>query len=205
MREIEQLHAHYAQPALTIDISPPSVLTGGAPLSLGGPVAAPAEPISHAFGEKWNRNPRVLWSVVFVVGAAAMFLIGSSLGKREAHAQTNEAVPTVAAANALPAASEPAAPVAVGHEWPARTERPEVTPTALATVPAASAVSADSAKISLPKQEPAKAPASAVTSARPITSAPLAAAPAKSAAAAPAQATRSTAQQAAPTHDIKMF
>lgn len=83
MREIEQLHAHYAQPALTIDISPPSVLTGGAPLSLGGPVAAPAEPISHAFGEKWNRNPRVLWSVVFVVGAAAM----SSLAAHSASAK----------------------------------------------------------------------------------------------------------------------
>ena len=205
MRDIEQLHAHYAQPALTIDITPPSVLTGGAPLSLGGPVPAPAEPVSHAFSEKWNWNPRVLWSAVFVVGAAAMFLIGSSLGKREARAQNNDAIPTVAAADVLPAASEPAAPAAAGHEWPARAEKPEAVPVARADVPPASSVSADSAMISLPKQEPAKAPVSAVPSTRPISSAPMAPTPAKSAAAAPAQATRSTAQQAAPTHDIKMF
>ncbi|KAI3590444.1 very large tegument protein (plasmid) [Cupriavidus sp. U2] len=207
MREIEQLHAHYAQPALTIDISPANVLTGGAPLSLGGPAVAPTEPISRTFAEKWNRNPRVLWSVVFVVGAAAMFIFGSSLGKREARAQTNGAGPAVAvgAPAAVPAASEPAALTAAGHEWPTRSEMPESAPAARAEVPPASAVPADSARISLPKQEPAKVPASAVPSTRPISSAPMAPAPARPAAAAPPQATRSTAQQAAPTHDIKMF
>ena len=209
MREIEQLHAHYAQPALTIDISPANVLTGGAPLSLGAALSSPpTEPISHTFAEKWTRNPRVLWSIVFVVGAAAMFVFGSSLGKREARAQPNEAGPTVAvgAPAAVAVASEPAALTAAGHEWPTRSETLEAAPAAArADFPPASAVSADGASISLPKKEPTKVPASAGPSARAISSAPMAPAPARSAAAAPPQATRSTAQQAAPTHDIKMF
>lgn len=199
MREIEQLHAQYAQPTLTIDISPSPARTAPSQFQLGnGTSTSGADGISATTWGGKSVTPRALWAVVFAVGAAAMFLIGSSMGKRDVRAQNAQPSAVVSAPEPTPAPSTDAQRVAAPHEWPVRTD----TASAAAAVPrsatATPASAADTAKITLPPQEPPK-----VSSPPPK----AAAAPAKAAAPiAPAQSPRpAVSQQPAPARDIKLF
>ncbi|RZT29075.1 hypothetical protein [Cupriavidus agavae] len=192
MREIEQLHAQYAQPALTIDISPSPAIASPSPLRLGN--ATDAVQLPSPAG--WVTSLRALWAVVFAVGAAAMFLIGSSMGKREVRSQ-NAAAATPATAATAPAASEALA-AAQPHEWP---QRSNVGAPVTAQQPAAEIEAPASAtqapRIALPKSEAAK-PA---LSAAPPTAAPTTAAKPVTNAAPRA----ATSQQPVSNRDVKLF
>ncbi|SPS02225.1 hypothetical protein [Cupriavidus taiwanensis] len=112
MRDIEQLHAHYAQPPLTIDISP-----AGAPVAqlgyAGVSSTSAAAPASKQFAAL-RRNQRLLWGIAFVAAAAAMFAIGSSIGKREMRASSDRDQPVQAASEAPARATADSS----DHEWP---------------------------------------------------------------------------------------
>jgi cytoskeletal protein RodZ len=208
MREIEQLHAQYAQPALTIDISPSPARPAVSPLRLGTAMSGAGGDETHVTSPAgWVANPRALWAVVFVIGAAAMFLIGSSIGKRDARAQISEAAPAASASPSSPASAGQAPPGPEAHEWPVRNETTDSTIAAASTVATTPASAADTPKITLPKQEPAKAPSPSTKSASPAASATMPTVPAKAQAPAPsAQGSRpAISQQAAPSRDIKLF
>lgn len=112
MRDIEQLHAHYAQPPLTIDISP-----AGAPVAqlgyAGVSSTSAAAPASSQFAAL-RRNQRLLWGIAFVAAAAAMFAIGSSIGKREMRASNDRDQPVQAASEAPARATAESS----DREWP---------------------------------------------------------------------------------------
>ncbi|MCO4865759.1 conserved hypothetical protein [Cupriavidus taiwanensis] len=112
MRDIEQLHAHYAQPPLTIDISP-----AGAPVAhfgyAGVSSTSAAAPASSQFAAL-RRNQRLLWGIAFVAAAAAMFAIGSSIGKREMRASSDRDQPVQAASETSARATAETS----DHEWP---------------------------------------------------------------------------------------
>ncbi|MFJ4291299.1 hypothetical protein ACIP1U_16170 [Cupriavidus sp. NPDC089707] len=112
MRDIEQLHAHYTQPPLTIDISPAAVPV--AQLGYGGVSSAPAVTPASGHFAAWGRNPRLLWGLAFVAAAATMFAIGTSIGKREIRASSDRDQPVQSASEA------PARAIADSndHEWP---------------------------------------------------------------------------------------
>lgn len=207
MREIEQLHAQYAQPALTIDISPSPARSSTPPLWLGNDTSGSrgTGTSAHASGN-WSVTPRALWAAVFVVGAAAMFLIGSSMGKRDARAHSSDGpAAAVSAPEAKPSASSQAQPEPHSHEWPVRSDATAVTSLTPASGAASLVETPDTPRITLPSQEPVKPTAPAPKPAPAPAAAPSA--PAKAAApVAPAQSARSTvSQQAAPNRDIKLF
>lgn len=112
MRDIEQLHAQYAQPPLTIDISA-GVATTAPHLGYGGTSTAPEEASTSPFAFALRGNPRLLWGLGFVAAAALMFIIGTSIGKRESRAGAEQVQPlhSAADASARDAAGD-------GHEWP---------------------------------------------------------------------------------------
>ncbi|MBP0624790.1 hypothetical protein [Cupriavidus consociatus] len=111
MRDIEQLHAHYAQPPLTIDISP-----AGAPVAqlgyAGVSSTSAAAPASKQFAAL-RRNQRLLWGLAFVAAAATMFAIGTSIGKREMRAANDRDQPVQAASEAPARATAESS----DHEW----------------------------------------------------------------------------------------
>ena len=219
MRDIEQLHAQYAQPPLTIDITA-GVAAAAPHLGYIGTSSAPAKASTPPFPFASNGNPRLLWGLGFVAVAALMFAIGTSIGKRESRAGSEQVQP-------LHSASDASAHNAAGdgHEWPRKSDSVAATEagqsaavpvTAEAAVAPATAASA----VAVPEEQtrdrsPAESKAETVK--RPA--APPAPAPAPSrAATVPAQAktaqqlptsaapARNTAAQHAnsPT-DIKMF
>lgn len=225
MRDIEQLHAQYAQPPLTIDISPAGAAT--APhLGYGGTSTAPAKASTSPFPFALRGNPRLLWGLSFVAAAALMFIIGTSIGKRESRAGTEQVQPLHSASDA-----SARVPAADGHEWPRKTNNvpasevaqstvlPVSAEAAVASASAASAAAvpaeqprerspaepkAETVKRSAAPAAPALAPAPAPAPARAAT----VPAPAKTAQQLPTSAVpaRNTAAQHAnsPT-DIKMF
>ncbi|NYI02872.1 hypothetical protein [Cupriavidus plantarum] len=208
MREIEQLHAQYAQPTLTIDVSPSPARSSTPPLWLGNENSGGfGKEASAPAGGNLSVPPRALWVAVFVVGAAAMFLIGSSMGKRDARTHSSDGpAAAVSASEAGPSAASQAEPEPHSHEWPVRGDANNVTSPASGAAPLAAA--ADTQRITLPSQEPVKSTAPAPKPA-PAPAAPAAAAsaPAKAAApVAPAQIARPVASpQAAPNREIKLF
>jgi len=208
MREIEQLHAQYAQPALTIDISPSPARSSTPPLWLGNENSGGfGKEASAPAGGNLSVPPRAWWAAVFVVGAAAMFLIGSSMGKRDARTHSSDGpAAAVSASEAGPSAASQAEPEPHSHEWPVRGGANNVTSPASGAAPLAAA--ADTPRITLPSQEPVKPTAPAPKPA-PAPAAPAAAAsaPAKAAApVAPAQIARPVASpQAVPNREIKLF
>ena len=116
MRDIEQLHAQYAQPPLTIDISAGVAAT--APyLGYGGTSSAPAKASTSPFSVALRGNPRLMWGLGFVAAAALMFIIGTSIGKRESRASTE---PVQAIQSSSDASSRAA--VGDGHEWPRKSD-----------------------------------------------------------------------------------
>lgn len=152
MRDIEQLHAQYAQPPLTIDISPAGAAT--APhLGYGGTSSAPANPSTSPFPFALGRN-QLLWGLGFIAIAALMFAIGTSIGKRESRAGTEQMQP-------LPSASDAFArvPAGNGHEWPRKTNNvpaSEVVQSTVLPVSAEAAVaSASTASVApVPEEQP---------------------------------------------------
>ncbi|TDF62901.1 hypothetical protein [Cupriavidus sp. L7L] len=218
MRDIEQLHAQYAQPPLTIDIS--AGVTATAPyLGYGGTSSAPAKASTSPFPFALRGNPRLMWGLGFVAAAALMFAIGTSIGKRESRASTESV-------QALQSASDASARAAAGdgHEWPRKSDSASASEagqsTALpasaeAVVSLAQAASGASAvtvpveqtrerSTAEPKAEAVKRSATAPAPARAATvPAPAKTAPQLPTSAAP---TRSTAaQQANSPTDIKML
>lgn len=205
MREIEQLHAQYAQSTLTIDISPSSSPSprAASPLRLGNAVhGADGGAEAAAVPGRWVPPPRALWAVVFVVGATAMFLIGSTMGKREVRSQ-NTAAPAPAAAVSSAASAGQALPAAEPLEWPQRNEASEAIQQASAVV-AAPASNAEAPKIVLPKQEAAK-PSPSPTKSVPAIATPVVPTTAPAKVAAPTPPRPAVPQQAAPNRDIKLF
>lgn len=116
MRDIEQLHAQYAQPPLTIDITA-GVAAAAPHLGYSGTSSAPAKASTPPFPFALNGNPRLLWGLGFVAVAALMFAIGTSIGKRESRAGSDQVQPLQSASDASPrdAAGD-------GHEWPRKSD-----------------------------------------------------------------------------------
>ncbi|MCY1197491.1 hypothetical protein D9M68_152450 [compost metagenome] len=221
MRDIEQLHAQYAQPPLTIDISP-GVAATAPHLGYSGNSTAPAKASTSPFPFPLRGNPRLLWGLGFVAAAALMFAIGASIGKRELRASNEPVQP-------LQSASEASARAASGdgHEWPpkGRVSASEpaqgpVLPVAEAAAMPASAASAVAVPAEQPRErspaEPraetvkrsAAPPAPAPTPAPAPARAAAAPAPAKTAQQLPtsaAPARNTAAQHASSPTDIKMF
>lgn len=217
MRDIEQLHAQYAQPPLTIDISP-GVAATAPHLGYGGASSTPAKASTSSFPFALRGNPRLLWGLGFVAAAALMFAIGTSIGKRESRASTEQVQPLQSAsdASARDAAGD-------GHEWPRRSDSvsaseaaqstllPVSAEAAVAPASAASAVTvpaeqtrerspAEPRAETVKRSAAAPAPAPARTATVP--------APAKTPQQLPtsaAQARNTAAQQASSPTDIKMF
>ncbi|ABF13083.1 MULTISPECIES: hypothetical protein [Cupriavidus] len=210
MREIEQLHAQYAQPALTIDISPSPARSSTPPLWLGNDNSGGfGKEASAPAGGNLSVPPRALWAAVFVVGAAAMFLIGSSMGKRDARTHSSDGpAAAVTASEAGPSAASQAEPEPHSHEWPVRGDANNVTSPTPASGAAPLAAAADTPRITLPSQEPVK-PIAPAPKPAPAPAAPAAAASAPAKAAAPvvpAQIARpAVSPQAAPNREIKLF
>ena len=210
MREIEQLHAQYAQPALTIDISPSPARSSPPPLWLGNDTRGDVgRGTSATASGSWAVTPRALWAAVFVVGASAMFLIGSSMGKREARTHSPDGpAAAVSASEAGPSAASQAEPEPHSHEWPVRGDSNNVISPTPASGAAPLAAATDTPRIALPSQESVKPTAPAPKPA-PAPAAPAAAAsaPAKAVApVAPAQIARpAVSPQAAPNREIKLF
>ncbi|WP_061958181.1 hypothetical protein [Cupriavidus pauculus] len=203
MREIEQLHAQYAQPTLTIDISHSPARTAPSQFRLGnGTSASGADGISASTGGGKSVTPRALWAVVFAVGAAAMFLIGSSMGKRDARGQNAQPSAVVSAPEPTPAAPIDAQSSSAPHAWPVRTDAASAAAAVPRSATATPASVADTAKITLPPQEPPK-----VSSPPPKAAAASSSAPAKAAAPiGPAQSPRpAVSQEPASARDIKLF
>ncbi|MWL91380.1 hypothetical protein GA566_28615 [Cupriavidus sp. SW-Y-13] len=207
MREIEQLHAQYAKPALTIDISPSPARPSASPLRLGAAMSGAGGDDAHVASPGGRVvNPRALWAVVFVVGAAAMFLIGSSMGKRDARAQSSEFALAASAPGSIPASAGQAQPGPVAHEWPARNEAVDAVIAPSSTVAATPASAADAPKIALPKPEPVKPSSPPTKAVSPAISAATPTVQAKAPAPAPSvQARPAVPQQAVPSRDIKLF
>lgn len=210
MREIEQLHAQYAQPALTIDISPSPARSSTPPLWLGNDTRGNVGTGKSAPASgNWTVTPRALWAAVFVVGAAAMFLIGSSMGKRDARTHGSDGpAAAVSASEARPSAASTPEPERHSHEWPVRSDANNVTGPTPASGAAPLAAAADTPRIALPSQEPVK-PTTPAPKPAPAPAVPAAAAsaPAKAAApVAPAQIARpAVSPQGAPNREIKLF
>lgn len=161
MREIEQLHAQYSQPALTIDITPSGAIRAGATLSLGG--TSSGEPDARersdpVFGQL--KNSRAMWVLVFALALAATFAVGSSLGKRgarsEAEARVQNADTSVKADSSQQADAD--SPQRRDHEWPQRRIDPptESASQVQAVVASPSPDSAASVAAAAPAPQPTK-------------------------------------------------
>lgn len=207
MREIEQLHAQYAQPALTIDISPSPARSSTPPLWLGNDARGDVDRGTSATASgNWSMTQRALWAAVFVVGAAAMFVIGSSMGKRGARTHSSDGpAAAVSASEAKPPAASQAEPEPHSHEWPVRSDASSVPSPTPVSGTAPVAATPDTPRITLPSQEPVKPTAPAPKPA-PAPAAP-GSTPAKAAApVAPAQIARpAVSPQAASNREIKLF
>ncbi|MBF6989329.1 hypothetical protein [Cupriavidus sp. IK-TO18] len=217
MRDIEQLHAQYAQPPLTIDITA-GVAATAPHLGYSGTSSAPAKASTPPFA--LNGNPRLLWGLGFVAVAALMFAIGTSIGKRESRAGSEQVQP-------LHSASDASARNAAGggHEWPRKSDSvavaeaaqsaaiPVTAEAAVAPASAASAVAVpeEQARDRSPaesKAEIVKRPAAPPAPAPAPSRAATVPAPAKTAQQLPtsaAPARNTAAQQANSPTDIKMF
>ncbi|WP_439672861.1 Transmembrane protein (plasmid) [Cupriavidus necator] len=223
MRDIEQLHAQYAQPPLTIDISP-GVVSTAPHLGYGGASSAPAKASTSPFPFALRGNPQLLWGIGFVAAAALMFAIGTSIGKRESRASTEQVQPLQSASDA--SARDAAAD---GHEWPRKTNgvsASDATQSTVLPVSAEAAVAPASAASAVtvpaeqtrerspadPKAETVKRSAAPAAPAPAPTPAPARAATVPAPARTPqqlptsaAQSRNTAAQQASSPTDIKMF
>ncbi|WP_232232583.1 hypothetical protein, partial [Cupriavidus sp. amp6] len=211
--------AHYAQPPLTIDISP-----AGAPVAqlgyAGVSSTSAAAPASSQFAAL-RRNQRLLWGIAFVAAAAAMFAIGSSIGKREMRASNDREQPVQAASEAPARATAESS----DREWPRKRDAVSDFEASKSTVAPSPAVPVDGpasgpattaepvqpklerTQAEQPKAEAVKRPAPAASTAAAPTRTATAAATAKTTPQPPSGAqTRNTAtQQASAPTDVKIF
>ncbi|AQV99420.1 hypothetical protein BJN34_36720 (plasmid) [Cupriavidus necator] len=197
IKEIERLHAYYAEPPVTIELAPP----GAASLGASSALPPPHTPSGNEAVPVWARIKPIHWQGLGIVLIAVLAFGG---GRWLASGDTHKR-PESSTAAALPAANAPADDG--GHGWPA--SQPSVAqPTAAepTPVPSPSAAPAVSA--------PASAASSAVTAeARAKPQAPKPQAP-KQNVAAPAptrqqQASPAQTAQVTPTssrgNEIKLF
>lgn len=143
MRDIEQLHAQYAQPPLTIGITA-GVAAAAPHLGYSGTSSTPAKASTPPFPLALSGNPR-LRGLGFVAVAALMFAIGTSIGKRESRASSEQVQPLQSASDASARAAS-----GDGHEWPRKSDSVSAAEAAQSTVSPVSA-------------EPVMAPASAAS------------------------------------------
>ncbi|WP_439673142.1 Transmembrane protein (plasmid) [Cupriavidus necator] len=216
MRDIEQLHAQYVQPPITIDISA-GVASTAPHLGYSGTSSAPAKASTPPFPFALRVNPRLLWGLGFVAAAAFMFAIGTSIGKRESRASNEPVQPLQSASDA-----SARTPAGDDQEWPRKRDSVPAAEAAQSTVSPVSAepvvAPASAASVTVPtEQTRERSPAEPKAETVKRSAAPPAPAPAK---AATVPATAKTAQQlpisAAPSRttasqhanaptDIKMF
>ncbi|MGX6566736.1 hypothetical protein [Cupriavidus necator] len=136
IKEIERLHAHYAEPPVTIELALSGATSRGAPSAL----PPPHTPSGNETVSVWARVKPIHWQGLAIVLIAVLaFGGGRWLAAGDAHRR-----PESSTAAALPAANAPAEEG--GHEWPA--SQPSVAQPAAAeptTVPSPSAAPAVSA------------------------------------------------------------
>lgn len=154
IKEIERLHAHYAEPPVTIELAPSGAASLGAPSAL----PPPHTPSGNEAVPVWARIKPIHWQGLSIVLIAVLAFGG---GRWLASGDTHKR-PESSTAAALPPANVPADDG--GHEWPA--SQPSVAQPAAAEptpVPSPSAAPAASA----PAPGPAASSAAAENRAKP--------------------------------------
>lgn len=133
IKEIERLHAHYAEPPVTIELAPSGAVSLSASLAL----PPPHTPSGNEPVPVWERIKPIHWQGLGIVLIAVLaFGGGRWLASGETHKR-----PESSTAAALPAANAPAEDG--GHGWPA--SQPSVAQPAAAPVLSPSAAPAVSA------------------------------------------------------------